>query len=291
METADLLKKVRKIEIKTKGLSQAIFSGEYQSAFKGRGMSFSEVRQYSFGDDVRAIDWNVSARYHEPFVKVFEEERELTDMIIVDASKSNAFGTVKQYKQDMIAEISAVLSFSAITNNDKVGLILFTDTVEHFIPPKKGKSHILRIIRDILEYQPISGLTNLSVPLDFLSNAVKRRCTAFLLSDFKGDGYEDSLRIVSRKHDLVGVRIYDPFDMELPNIGLIHVEDMESGKKILLDTSSNSLRSQYKNRQLAFEQYHKRTFSKLGVDTLNLRTDEDYVKGLRQFFKKRGALR
>jgi uncharacterized protein (DUF58 family) len=163
--------------------------------------------------------------------------------------------------------------------------------VEHFIPPKKGKSHILRIIRDILEYQPISGLTNLSVPLDFLSNAVKRRCTAFLLSDFKGDGYEDSLRIVSRKHDLVGVRIYDPFDMELPNIGLIHVEDMESGKKILLDTSSNSLRSQYKNRQLAFEQYHKRTFSKLGVDTLNLRTDEDYVKGLRQFFKKRGALR
>jgi uncharacterized protein (DUF58 family) len=291
METADLLKKVRKIEIKTKGLSQAIFSGEYQSAFKGRGMSFSEVRQYSFGDDVRAIDWNVSARYHEPFVKVFEEERELTVMIIVDASKSNAFGTVKQYKQDMIAEISAVLSFSAITNNDKVGLILFTDTVEHFIPPKKGKSHILRIIRDILEYQPISGLTNLSVPLDFLSNAVKRRCTAFLLSDFKGDGYEDSLRIVSRKHDLVGVRIYDPFDMELPNIGLIHVEDMESGKKILLDTSSNSLRSQYKNRQLAFEQYHKRTFSKLGVDTLNLRTDEDYVKGLRQFFKKRGALR
>lgn len=287
METSELLKKVRKIEIKTKGLSNHIFSGEYHSAFKGRGMSFSEVRNYQYGDDVRNIDWNVTARYNEPFVKVFEEERELTVILLIDVSKSSFFGTANQFKSEIITEICAVLAFSAITNNDKVGVIFFTDKIEKYIPPKKGKKHILLIIRELLDYKPKSGQTDLNVALQFFNNIQKKRSTSFILSDFMCKGYEDSLRIASKRHDLVGIHVHDKRESELPNVGLIRAQDAESGKVIWLDTARKSVRDRYKQHFDNHYDYFKQTFLKTGLDVVSILTDESYINALLKFFKKR----
>ena len=245
METTELLKKVRKIEIKTRGISQELFSGEYHSAFKGRGMSFSEVREYQMGDEIRTIDWNVTARFNHPYVKVFEEEREFTVMLLVDVSGSENFGTRKQLKQDMITELCAVLAFSDIQNNDKIGVIFFTDKIEKFIPPKKGKSHILRIIRELIEFKPKSTKTNITQALRYFTNVIKKKSIAFVISDFMDVGFTDALKIASRKHDLVALRIYDKREKELPNMGLIKVQDPETGKMIWLDTSSKKIRNKY----------------------------------------------
>ena len=287
METSELLKKVRKIEIKTKGLSKHIFSGEYHSAFKGRGMSFSEVREYQYGDDVRNIDWNVTARYNETFVKVFEEERELTVMILIDVSKSSFFGTVNQLKSEMITELCAVLAFSAITNNDKVGVIFFTDSIEKYIPPKKGKKHILLIIRELINFKPQAGKTDLSVAVRFLNNIQKKRSTAFILSDFMANGYEDALKVACKKHDIVGLHIHDKRERELPEVGLIRAEDAESGKMIWLDTSSKRLRTRYQEYFDTHFNYFKQTFLKAGLDVMSIRTDENYTNALLKFFKGR----
>lgn len=287
METSELLKKVRKIEIKTKGLSKHIFSGEYHSAFKGRGMSFSEVREYQYGDDVRNIDWNVTARTNEPHVKVFEEERELTVMLVVDVSKSSFFGTVNQFKSEIITEISAVISFSAITNNDKVGVIFFSDKVEQYIPPKKGKQHILRIIRELINFTPSGTGTRIDEAMVFMNNVIKKRCTCFILSDFMTKGYEESLRIAKKRHDVIGVHIYDKREERLPNVGLIKAKDAESGKLVYLDTSSKSFREKYENRFADNIEYFKTTFLKTGADVVNIATDESYVNALMKFFKKR----
>ena len=242
-DTAELLKKVRKVEIKTRGLSKQIFSGEYHSAFKGRGMSFSEVRSYQYGDDVRNIDWNVTARTGEAHIKVFEEERELTVILLIDVSKSSFFGTGDQMKNDMITELCAVLSFSAINNNDKVGVLFFSDQIEKFIPPKKGKTHILRIIRELLDFEPVGKETNIGMALEYFNNVIKKRCICFVLSDFIADGYDTALRIAARRHDLIGMHIYDPTEKQLPNLGLIRVVDAETGKLHYLDTSSAKVRS------------------------------------------------
>ena len=287
METTELLKKVRKIEIKTKGLSKHIFSGEYHSAFKGRGMSFSEVRNYQYGDDVRNIDWNVTARTGEPYVKIFEEERELTVMLLIDVSQSAYFGTVNQFKQGIITEISAVLSFSAINNNDKVGVIFFTDKIEKFIPPKKGKQHILRIIRELIDFHPEDNGTDIGEAIRYLNNVVKKRCICFILSDFMGKGYEAPLKIASRRHDIVGIHLYDPREEELPDVGLIHAKDAETKQLTWLDTSSRTVREQYAGWFKGNFDYFKNTFSKSGVDSLSIRTDEPYVNALLKFFKKR----
>ncbi|MGB0863450.1 MAG: DUF58 domain-containing protein [Saprospiraceae bacterium] len=287
METSELLKKVRKIEIKTKGLSKHIFSGEYHSAFKGRGMSFSEVRNYQYGDDVRSIDWNVTARYGETFIKVFEEERELTVMLLIDISKSAFFGTKNQLKSEMITEICAVLAFSAINNNDKVGVIFFTDKIEKYIPPKKGKKHILLIIRELLGLEATSGSTDLGVALRFLNNIQKKKSTTFILSDFIADGYEEALRIASKRHDLIGMHIHDIRERELPNVGLIRAIDAETGKMIWVDTSSKKLRARY---QAHFDQhfdYFNQTFRKAGLDVMSVRTDESYIHSLQKLFKSR----
>jgi len=288
MTTAEILKRVRRIEIKTKGLSNHIFSGEYHSAFKGRGMSFSEVREYSHGDDVRAIDWNVTARFTSPFVKVFEEERELTVMLLIDVSSSSLFGTTKQLKRDLITEMSAVLSFSAATNNDKVGVIFFSDKVEKYIPPKKGKSHILRIIREMITMEPTQQKgTNVGECLRFFNNASKKRTIAFLMSDFISAPYEDTLKLTARRHDLVGVQIYDKADKELPDVGLIHVQDSETQQLKWLDTGNKVVRSQYAK---AFDQHQKYSvdaFRKSGAALISVRTDEDYVKALQGFFVNR----
>lgn len=289
METTELLKKVRKIEIKTKGLSRHIFSGEYHSAFKGRGMSFSEVRGYQYGDDVRNIDWNVTARAGTPFVKIFEEERELTVMLLIDVSQSAYFGTVNQFKQGIIAEISAVLSFSAIQNNDKVGVIFFTDKIEKFIPPKKGKSHILRIIRELIDLQPEDKGTDIGVALRYLNNVIKKRSICFLLSDFMSPNYVSPLRIVSRHHDLVGIHVYDPRETELPDVGLIRARDAETGELAWLDSSSKKVRERYAEYFQDNQKYFKNTFAKSGVDTVSIRTDEPYVTALLKFFKKRAG--
>ncbi|MBT8219674.1 MAG: DUF58 domain-containing protein [Bacteroidia bacterium] len=287
METSELIKKVRKIEIKTKGLSKHIFSGEYHSAFKGRGMSFSEVREYQYGDDVRNIDWNVTARTNEPHVKVFEEERELTVMLVVDVSKSSFFGTVNQFKSEIITEISAVISFSAITNNDKVGVIFFSDKVEQYIPPKKGKQHILRIIRELINFTPSGTGTRIDQALEFMNNVIKKRCTCFILSDFMTTGYEESLRIAKKRHDVIGVHIYDKREASLPNVGLIKAMDSETGKIVYLDTSSRSFRKKYEDRFEDNWSYFKKTFRKSGADVVNIATDESYVNALMKFFKKR----
>lgn len=288
METTELLKKVRKIEIKTKGLSKQIFSGEYHSAFKGRGMAFSEVREYTPGDDVRSIDWNVTARFNSPFVKVFEEERELSVMLLVDASASGLFGTHEKIKQDLITELCAVVAFSATTNNDKIGIIFFTDKIEKFIPPKKGKSHVLRIIRELINFEPQNKTTNIEVPLRFLTNAIKKRTIAFLISDFYAPfNYTDALKISNRRHDVVAVRIVDKTELELPDVGLIKLRDNETGKVAWVDSSSKQFRHQYSVNRLKFDHDLKDLFNKSGIDTTTVRTNESYVKPLMNLFKKR----
>lgn len=289
METTELLKKVRKIEIKTKGLSKHIFSGEYHSAFKGRGMSFSEVRSYQYGDDVRNIDWNVTARTGEPYVKIFEEERELTVMLLIDVSQSAYFGTVNQFKQGLITEISAVLSFSAIQNNDKVGVIFFTDKIEKFIPPKKGKQHILRIIRELIDFHPQDTGTDLGEAIRFFNNVIKKRSICFLLSDFMTKGYAAPLRIAARRHDLVGIHLHDPREADLPNAGLLRARDAETGELVWLDTSSRRVRQEHTAWFNDNFNYFKTTFARSGVDSVSIRTDEPYVTALLNFFKKRSS--
>ncbi len=287
MDTAELLKKVRKVEIKTRGLSKQIFSGEYHSAFKGRGMSFSEVRSYQYGDDVRNIDWNVTARTGEAHIKVFEEERELTVILLIDVSKSSFFGTGDQMKNDMITELCAVLSFSAINNNDKVGVLFFSDQIEKFIPPKKGKTHILRIIRELLDFEPVGKETNIGMALEYFNNVIKKRCICFVLSDFIADGYDTALRIAARRHDLIGMHIYDPTEKQLPNLGLIRVVDAETGKLHYLDTSSAKVRSAQSDWFSKNNTYFKTSFAKSGADLISLRTDQSYTGPLLNFFKKR----
>lgn len=287
MDTKEILKKVRKIEIKTRRLSDHIFSGEYHSSFKGRGMTFSEVRQYQFGDDIRSIDWNVTARYNEPFVKVFEEERELTMMLLVDLSASEFFGTTDQFKRDIITEISATLAFSAIQNNDKVGLLLFSDEIELFIPPKKGKSHVLRIIRELIEFQPKSKKTDIAMALRYLSQVMKKKAIVFILSDFMDDEYDSPLKIASKRHDITGIRIYDKYEVEMPKIGIVPMEDVETGNVILVNTNNRNIRNSYKANYLENVDYFETVFSKSGAGTISTRVDEDYVKKLLGFFKRR----
>ena len=289
VEATELIKRVRKIEIKTKGLSQQIFAGEYHSAFKGKGIAFSEVREYQYGDDIRSVDWNVTARFNHPYIKVFEEERELTVVLLVDVSGSRFFGSLSQLKMNVITEISAVLSFSAIQNNDKVGVILFSDKIEKFIPPKKGKQHILRIIRELINFRPENRKTSITEALRFLSNAIKKRSIVFLISDFMDYHFEDALRIASKRHDLIGLHIYDIRETELPDIGLINIVDAETGKEMLVDTSSRYIRNTYKNSWKKRTDDLNEIFLKLGVDTASISTDEDYVRPLISLFKKRAS--
>jgi uncharacterized protein (DUF58 family) len=287
MNTTELLKKVRQIEIKTKGLSKNLFSGEYQTAFKGRGMSFSEVRAYQYGDDVRNIDWNVTARTGDPHIKIFEEERELTVMLLIDVSQSSFFGTDQQMKNEVLTEISAVLSFSAIQNNDKVGVIFFSDIIEKFIPPKRGKQHILRIIRELINVEPKQSGTNLGVALEYFNNLIKKRSICFILSDFMTSDYETPLRIAARRHDIIGVHIIDPREEALPNVGIIKALDAETGHIRWVDTASSSVRQKYVdwfNQNVA---YFRSVFLKSGSDILSTRTNESYEKALHQFFLKR----
>lgn len=287
METSELLKKVRKIEIKTRGLSRHIFSGEYHSAFKGRGMSFSEVRDYQYGDDVRNIDWNVTARTGDPHIKIFEEERELTVMLVIDLSGSSFFGTTNQMKNELLTELTAVLAFSAINNNDKVGVLFFTDRIEKFIPPKKGKQHILRIIRELLNFEPEGKGTDIGMAMEYLNNLIKKRSITFVLSDFMSTGYETPLRIAARRHDVIGMHLYDKRESELPNVGLIRAIDAETGKLGWIDTAIPEVRKAYAKTFNNNLDYFKSTFRKTGADTVSIRTDEKYVNALLRFFKKR----
>ena len=287
MDTKELLKKVRKIEIKTRRLSDHIFGGEYHSTFKGRGMTFSEVRKYQFGDDVRSIDWNVTARYNEPFVKVFEAERELTMMLMVDVSGSEFFGTVDRFKRVVLTEISATLAFSALQNNDKVGLILFSGEVELFIPPKKGKSHVLRIIRELLEFEPKSHHTDISGALKFLSNVLKKKSIVFVLSDIMADAYDHNLQITGKKHDLTGIRVYDPMETSLPNLGVVPMQDAETGEIQWINTQSAKVRDTYAHFYNKRVEYFRDTFARAGCGSLDCRVDESYVKKLLGYFKRR----
>lgn len=287
MDTKDILKKVRKIEIKTRRLSNHIFSGEYHSSFKGKGMTFSEVRQYQFGDDVRNIDWNVTARYNEPYIKVFEEERELTMMLMADVSGSESFGTQNAFKRDIVTEIAATMAFSATQNNDKIGLILFSDQIELFIPPKKGKSHVLRIIRELIEFQPKSKKTDVGQALKFLSGVLKKRAIVFLISDFMADGYDHTLKIAAKKHDITGVRVYDTREEQLPNIGMVQMADAESGETLLVNTGSKKVRLQYEKYYQEKVKYFQEKFSRCGAGTVSTRTDESYVTKLLGYFKAR----
>jgi len=288
MNASSLLKKVRKIEIKSKGLSNHIFAGEYHTAFKGTGMAFSEVREYQSGDDIRSIDWNVTARYNTPYVKIFEEEREMTVMLLIDVSASGDFGTNKQYKKDLATEIAAVLAFSAIKNNDKVGVIFFSDRIEKFIIPKKGKSHILRIIREIVSLEPDSKGTDVAMALEYFNSVIKRRSICFILSDFTSAPFSKPLKIASKKHDIVGVRIHDKRESEMPNIGLVPMQDMETDKLVYVDTSNKEIRLNYsKTRSQKIKDLNK-TFETNGVDLVQISTGEDYVKPLVNFFKRRG---
>ena len=288
METKDLLKKVRKIEIKTRRLSDHIFSGEYNTTFKGRGMTFSEVRQYQFGDDIRAIDWNVTARYNEPYIKVFEEERELTMMLMVDISGSENFGTKNQLKSEIVTEIAATMAFSATQNNDKIGLILFSDAIELYIPPKKGKSHVLRIIRELIEFQPKSKKTDISQALKFLSSTQKKKAIVFLISDFiTDDDYEKTLKIASKKHDITGIRVFDIREQKMPNIGIVAMEDAETGEILTINTNSEKIRTAYEKHYIQKTTFFKETFSKCGSGTVNTRVDESYVTKLLGYFKSR----
>ena len=298
METTELLKKVRKIEIKTRGLSSHIFSGEYHSAFKGRGMAFSEVREYQPGDDIRAIDWNVTARFNHPYIKIFEEERELTVMLLVDVSASENFGTQKQLKKDLLTEICAVLAFSAIQNNDKAGVIFFSDKIEKFIPPKKGKTHILRIIRELLNFTPESSGTDIDYALRYLTNAIKKRTIVFLISDFIDEKFlsehkrgGDSLRIATKKHDIVALRISDKREAELPDVGLIRIKDAETGKLKWIDTSNLKIRQQYSKTSAKRDARLKEIFNQSGIDSTTIRTSESYIKPLMNLFKKRESKR
>jgi uncharacterized protein (DUF58 family) len=287
MEATELLKKVRKIEIKTRGLSNQIFAGEYHSAFKGKGMAFSEVREYMYGDPIKDIDWHVTARFNHPYIKVYEEERELTVMLVMDVSKSGEFGTKSQLKKYQAAEIAAVLSFSAIQNNDKIGVIFFSDKIEKFIPPKKGRKHILRIIRELLDFEPESTKTDITEALRFLTNAMKKRCTAFLISDFMAPDYSEALKIAARKHDVVALHLFDIRETNLPDIGLIQVHDAETGAKTWVDTSSKTIRNNYNKWWEKSEVERKERFKKAGVDFVSISTDKDYVKPLMALFKKR----
>jgi len=287
VEASELLKKVRKIEIKTRGLSSNIFAGQYHSAFKGRGMAFSEVREYQFGDDIRNIDWNVTARFNHPFIKVFEEERELTVMLVIDVSGSRNFGTVMRTKRELITEIAAVLSFSAIQNNDKIGAILFSNKVEKFIPPKKGRTHILRIIRELLEFEPEHKTTDISEALRYLTNAIKKKSISFLISDFISPNFEDAIRIASRKHDLIALQVYDQREVEIPPLGLIKLQDAETGIWKWVDTSDKITRKAYQDWWLKRQQQLKQIFRKSGVDNASIRTNEDYIKPLINIFKNR----
>lgn len=287
METTELLKKVRKIEIKTRGLSNQIFSGEYHSAFKGRGMAFSEVREYIPGDDIRSIDWNVTARFNHPYVKIFEEERELTVMLLVDISASGDFGTRKQFKRELITEICAVLSFSAIQNNDKIGIIFFTDRIEKFIPPKKGKSHILRIIRELIDFKPDGKGTDIGLALRYFTNMIKKRSISFLISDFLGTGFNDPLKIASRKHDLVAIRIYDKYEAQLPDFGLMRLQEAETGNLLWVDTADKNIRAKYHQNWNLKQQELDSLFTKSGIDQAKIATDQNYVQPLINLFKKR----
>lgn len=291
METTDLIKKIKKIEIKTRGISKDIFSGDYHSVFKGKGMAFSEVREYQVGDEIREIDWNVTARFNHPFVKVFEEERELTVMLLVDVSESESFGTSKQFKKSLITELCAVLSFSAIQNNDKIGVIFFSDKVEKFIPPKKGRSHILRIIHELIEFKPENKKTDIGEALRYLINIVKKRSIVFLLSDFISQDFEDALKLAGKKHDTIALRIYDRRETELPNVGLVRAKDAETGKMIWINTSKKSVRKHYEESQLEREKDLKRIFSKNNIDEVKIRVDQSYVAPLSAFFKNRGKRR
>jgi uncharacterized protein (DUF58 family) len=289
METQELLKKVRKIEIKTRGLSSHIFSGEYHSAFKGRGMAFSEVREYMPGDDIRTIDWNVTARFGHPFIKVFEEERELTVMLLVDVSGSGAFGTRNQFKKDMMTELCAVLSFSAIQNNDKIGLIFFSDKIEKFIPPKKGKTHILRIIRELIEFEPKSTKTNISEALRYVTNIIKKRSICFVMSDYLDEGFEDAMRLANKKHDIVALQIYDATETDLPDSGLIKFRDAETGNTMVIDSGDKNVRKVFRQNWLRHERKVQDSLAKCGVDKVKIRTDETYVTPLMLLFKRRGS--
>jgi len=287
VETSELLKKVRKIEIKTRGLSKNIFAGEYHSAFKGRGMTFAEVREYQYGDEIRSIDWNVTARFGRPYIKVFEEERELTVVLLIDVSGSREFGTVSQLKKDIFTEVAATLAFSTIQNNDKIGVIFFSDKIEKFIPPKKGKKHVLQIIRELIDFQPESHKTDIAGALRYFTNAIKKSSTAFIISDFIDKNFERDLTIANRKHDIVALQVYDIRETELPNVGLVKFKDAESGERIWVDTSDKRLRTTYKHAwgegQLALQ----KSFTKSGVDLVTMSTSEDYVRVLMKLFKMR----
>ena len=287
MEAIELLKKVRRIEIKTRGLTRHIFAGEYHSAFKGRGIAFSEVREYQYGDDIRSIDWNVTARFNHPYIKVYEEERELTVMLLIDVSGSGNFGTTVSFKRDLMTEVAAVLSFSAIYNNDKIGVIFFSDMVEKFIPPQKGRKHILRIIRELLDFKPQNNTTSLSEPLRFLTNALKKRCTAFIISDFIAPDFEEALKIAANKHDIVALKISDPLEKVLPDVGLLKVLDSETGNEKWIDTSSKYNRKIYKDWWDRHMETINNSFRKCGVDFTELGTGEDYVKPLMRLFESR----
>ncbi len=287
METKDLLKKVRKIEIKTRRLSDHIFSGEYHTSFKGRGMTFSEVRPYQYGDDIRAIDWNVTARYNEAHVKVFEEERELTMMLMVDISGSESFGSKSQFKKDIVTEIAATMAFSATQNNDKIGLILFSDQIELYIPPKKGRSHVLRIIRELIEFEPKSNKTDIAQALKFLSSTQKKKAIVFVISDFISEDYEHTLKIASKKHDITGIRVYDIREEKMPNLGMVSMLDAETGETQLINTGSKSVRINYEKYYQEKVKYFKETFSKSGAGVVNTRVDESYVTKLLGYFKSR----
>jgi len=289
LEAQELFKKVRKIEIKTRGLSKHIFSGEYHSVFKGRGMAFSEVREYQFGDDIRNIDWNVTARFNHPFVKIFEEERELTVMLLIDVSGSNLFGTQGQLKQEIVTEIAATLSFSAIQNNDKVGVIFFSDKIEKFIPPKKGSSHILRIIRELIDFRAENSGTNIAEALRYLTNVIKKRATVFLISDFMDDGFGKAVQIANHKHDLIAIRVTDRRETDMPNVGMVRMLDAETGKQMWVDTGNAAVRRQLRQWANRKSRELDTLFSKLGVDMVKVYTGEDYVRPLMNMFRKREA--
>ena len=288
METSELLKRVRKIEIKTRGLSKNIFAGEYHSAFKGRGMTFSEVREYQYGDDIRNIDWNVTARHNRPYVKIFEEERELTVMLMIDVSAPRNFGTISKLKKNQITEIAAVLAFSAIQNNDKIGVIFFSDKIEKFIPPKKGRTHILHIIRELIDFYPEDKQTDIEQALEYMTNSIKKRCTCFVISDFIDEhDFAHALAIANRKHDVVALRVYDPRENQLPPVGMMYLRDAETGEQMWVDTSDKKLREAYEKYAFVREKELDAIFKRSGVDVANIRSDEDYVRALITLFKKR----
>jgi len=287
METTELLKKIRKVEIKSRGLSNNIFAGEFHSAFKGRGMSFSEVREYQHGDDIRTIDWNVTARFNHPYVKTFEEERELVVMLIVDISASEDFGTAKQFKKDLLTELCAVLAFSAMQNNDKIGMILFSDKVEKFIPPKKGRTHILKIIRELIEFKPSSKGTNIARGLQYFTTMIRKKSIAFVISDFMNQGFEDAIKIACKKHDLVAIRLFDQRETQLPNMGLIKLQDAETGSELWVDSSDKQTRNRYNQWWQEKDKYLNNFFAQNKIDAVQLRTDQPYVQPLMQLFKKR----